>query len=92
MISTEIIGYTDAFLTTMSFLPQAIKTIRTRSTKDISLIMYIMFITGVALWFVYGLHLKSMPMIIGNAVSLLLSGIILIIKLSERSDKDDRRN
>ncbi len=77
----EWIGYLAASLTTLSFLPQAIKTLRTRDTSGISLGMYAAFTVGVACWFGYGLVLHSWPMIVSNLVTLGLSSVILGMKL-----------
>ncbi|GAB2516115.1 SemiSWEET transporter [Lysobacter humi (ex Lee et al. 2017)] len=77
----EWIGYVAAFLTTVSFIPQAIKTIRTRDTRGISVGMYAVFTVGVACWFGYGLVLGSWPMIVSNVITLALSGTILGLKL-----------
>lgn len=79
MIS-HLIGYLAAILTTASFVPQAIKTIRTRNTQGISLIMYIMFSTGVLFWFIYGIVIKDIPVIVANAVTLCFAVIILVYK------------
>jgi MtN3 and saliva related transmembrane protein len=80
-MSTEWFGYAAAILTTGSFIPQAIKTLRSRNTAGISLAMYVVFTIGVALWLVYGVYLVSWPMIFANTVTLLLSVSILILKL-----------
>ena len=82
---TTLIGTIAAILTTSSFLPQVIKTWKTKSAKDISLKMYIILCTGVLLWFVYGLLLSDLPIIIANAVAFLftLSVIFLKIKYKE---------
>jgi MtN3 and saliva related transmembrane protein len=80
----EIIGLIAAFLTTVSFLPQAMKVIKTKDTKSISLRMYIMFVLGVALWLYYGWQKDSISMILGNGITLILAGIILFFKLKER--------
>ncbi len=76
-----IIGLIAAACTTLAFLPQAIKTWRTRSTADLSLPMFLLMTFGVALWMVYGLILGDWPLIIGNGLTLLLSGSILYCKL-----------
>jgi MtN3 and saliva related transmembrane protein len=75
------IGLVAACLTTIAYAPQAIKTWRTRSTKDISLGMFALMVTGVALWLVYGLMIGDLPLILGNVVTLSLSGMILALKL-----------
>ena len=77
----EIIGSLAAFLTTASFLPQAIKVVRTRETEAISLTMYSMFTLGVAMWGVYGLMTMQWSIILANAVTVILAAIILAMKL-----------
>ncbi|XOV79115.1 MAG: SemiSWEET transporter [Aestuariibacter sp.] len=80
----EFIGYMAASLTTISFLPQAVKTIRTGDTSAISLAMYSIFCTGVFLWLVYGLALNNWPMTLANSVTLVLAGVIWFIKWRHR--------
>jgi Uncharacterized conserved protein len=70
-----------ATLTTVSFVPQAIKTIRTRDTSGISLGMYVVFTLGIACWFGYGIVLQSWPMIVANIITFGLSATILALKL-----------
>jgi MtN3 and saliva related transmembrane protein len=77
----EWFGYAAAFLTSVSFIPQAVMTIRTRNTSGISRGMYLMFTVGVALWLVYGIALESWPMILANALTLALAGTVLALKL-----------
>jgi MtN3 and saliva related transmembrane protein len=77
----ELIGGVAAFLTTAAYVPQAIRTIRTRQTRDLSLGTYFMLAAGLALWLVYGLILSSMPLILANIVTLALVGVILVLKL-----------
>lgn len=81
MSTITILGLIAAFCTTTSFIPQAIKTIRTKNTKDISLAMYLIFSVGVSLWLVYGLLINDLPVIIANAITLVFALIILIYKL-----------
>lgn len=78
---TEIIGYFAAFLTTASFLPQVIKALKTQDTTGISLIMYLMFIAGVILWLIYGILLENKIIILANLITLILAGIVLLIKI-----------
>lgn len=78
-----IIGNIAASLTTISFLPQAIKTIKTKDTGGLSFPMYFMFVTGVSLWLVYGMMNDQMPIIIGNLVTLVLAGIIFGFMLKD---------
>lgn len=80
-MSGEWIGAVAATLTTLSFVPQAARTIRTRDTRGISLGMYAMFTVGVACWLAYGFVLQSWPMIVSNFVTLGLSATILALKL-----------
>ena len=80
----EWFGYVAATLTTLSFLPQAIKTVRTRDARGISLGMYVVFTIGVMFWLAYGIVLHSWPMIIANVVTLGLSATILALKLRYR--------
>ncbi|MBE2210726.1 MAG: SemiSWEET transporter [Xanthomonadaceae bacterium] len=80
-MSMEWIGYVAATLTTVAFVPQAIKTIRTRDTRGISLGMYVVFTVGIACWFGYGLVLQSWPMIVSNVITFVLSATILAMKL-----------
>jgi len=76
-----IIGLTAAVLTTFAFLPQAVKTIRTKHTKDLSLIMLIMTDTGLICWLIYGILISSIPIIAANTVSIALISAILIMKI-----------
>ncbi|PZO43381.1 MAG: hypothetical protein DCF19_05400 [Pseudanabaena frigida] len=78
---TNILGFTAASLTTLAFLPQVIQVWRSRSTKDISLPMLITFIAGVSLWLIYGMLVNAAPIIIANAVTLILNLAILRFKL-----------
>ncbi|HEX5665150.1 SemiSWEET transporter [Lysobacter sp. M15] len=77
----EWLGYVAATLTTIAFVPQAFKTIRTRDTRGISLGMYVVFTIGVVFWFGYGLVLGSWPMIVSNAITFVLASVILAMKL-----------
>lgn len=77
----EWVGFVAAALTTFSFIPQAIRTIRTKETHGISLGMYMMFTVGIAFWLAYGLVLMSWPMILSNIVTLALSSTILALKI-----------
>lgn len=81
---TEMVGSLAALLTTLAFVPQVVKTLRTRQTRDISLSMWSLFCAGVAMWLVYGLLLGAWPVILANAATLLLAGIVLAVKLANR--------
>ncbi len=80
-MNLEWLGAVAATLTTVSFVPQAVKTIRTRETHGISLWMYAIFTVGIAFWFGYGLVLHSWPMIVANAITFALAATILVLKL-----------
>ena len=77
----KYIGFFAAFCTTIAFLPQAIKVYKTKSTKDISLIMFIIFTIGVFSWLIYGLIIDDLPVILANVVTLILSLFILLYKI-----------
>jgi MtN3 and saliva related transmembrane protein len=76
-----VIGYLAAFGTTVSFLPQAIKTIKTKDTSGISLYMYALFTLGTAFWLTYGLMIHQLPVIVANAVTFAFACVILGYKL-----------
>jgi MtN3 and saliva related transmembrane protein len=76
-----IIGFMAATGTTISFVPQVLHIIKTRDTKSISLSMYAIFTTGVLCWLLYGCFLNSLPIIIANAVTLVLAVTILVFKI-----------
>ncbi|EKJ85151.1 MtN3 and saliva related transmembrane protein [Leptospira meyeri] len=77
----NLIGYIAAFLTTVSFLPQVLRVVMTKQTRDISRNMYIMFFVGVLLWFVYGVLKSDFPIILANSVTIFFVSIILYYKL-----------
>jgi MtN3 and saliva related transmembrane protein len=77
---TDLLGYSAAGLTTLSFVPQAWRTFRTRDVSGISAGMYGVFSLGVALWLAYGLALRAWPIVAANAVTLVLALAILLMK------------
>jgi MtN3 and saliva related transmembrane protein len=77
----ELLGFLAGALTTSAFLPQVWKVWKTRSTKDISLGMYVVFVTGVGLWLVYGVLSNSFPIIAANAMTFVLAFFVLAMKL-----------
>lgn len=81
IINPETIGYLAATLTTASFLPQAILTIRTKDTESLSLSMYSLFTLGVFCWLIYGIYLSNKAMIFANAITLVLDTSILAFKI-----------
>jgi len=74
-------GSLAGLFTTAAFIPQVIKTHKSKHTKDLSLSMYIVFSTGVFLWLIYGVYTKSVPVMAANLVTLLLSLYLLFLKL-----------
>ncbi|HVR80981.1 MAG TPA: SemiSWEET transporter [Luteimonas sp.] len=80
-MSAEWTGYVAAILTTLAFVPQAVKTIRSKDASSISLGMYVVFTIGVCFWLAYGIVLGSLPMILSNIATLALAGTILGFKL-----------
>jgi MtN3 and saliva related transmembrane protein len=81
---TDLIGTLAAILTTVSFLPQALHTFRTKDVRGISLGMYSAFTLGVAMWLIYGLLLGAWPVVVANLVTLALASAILVMKLRYR--------
>jgi MtN3 and saliva related transmembrane protein len=81
IIEPEMIGYLAAILTTASFLPQAILTIRTRDTESLSLSMYSLFTLGVLCWLVYGIYISDKAIFFANAITLVLAASILSFKI-----------
>ena len=80
-MSADLIGWLATTLTTVAFAPQAWRAWKTRSASDLSLPMYLIFTTGVVLWFIYGVLLGSLPIIVGNAITIVLAGLVLAMKL-----------
>ena len=80
----DVVGTAAACLTTISFVPQAWQSFRTRDVSGISLGMYSVFTAGVALWLAYGLLVDSWPIVVANAVTLVFSIAILAMKLRFR--------
>jgi MtN3 and saliva related transmembrane protein len=81
MNSISLVGYLAAFCTTISFLPQEIKTIRTKDTSGISLYMYGLFTIGTLFWLIYGIKSGAVPVAVANAITLLFASIILGYKI-----------
>lgn len=84
MDKATIIGLVAGTLTTLSFIPQLIKIVRSKSTHDISLVMYVVFSTGILLWLIYGLMIGDVPVIVANAVALFITIAILSLKIRYR--------
>jgi len=80
-----LIGLFAAFLTTASFIPQAIKTIRTKNVAGLSIVMYSIFTLGILCWLIYGIAMKDLPMILANSVTIVFVFIILFYVIKYRS-------
>lgn len=77
----QAIGLIAACCTTFAFVPQAVRAVRTRQTKDISLLTFLMLVIGILLWLAYGLMIGDLPLILSNAITLGLASAILAVKL-----------
>jgi MtN3 and saliva related transmembrane protein len=80
-LAIKLIGFAAATCTTIAYAPQAIKVWKTRSARDISLGMFLIMVLGLALWLIYGLLSGDAPLIASNAVTMVLAGGILVMKL-----------
>ncbi len=80
-LSPTWIGMAAALLTTAAYAPQAIQAWRSRSTKDVSLAMFAMMVTGITLWLIYGILINDIPLILANAVTLIFASAILVAKI-----------
>ena len=78
---TELLGFLAGTLTTLAFIPQTLKSLRTRSVNDLSLTMLIAFNVGLVLWLAYGLALRALPIIVANFATLCCSLTLLALKL-----------
>lgn len=81
MLDQDWVGLAAGTLTTISFVPQVLKIWQSKHADDISASMFIIFIIGVALWLLYGINIQALPVIIANAVTLLLASTILVLKV-----------
>ncbi|MCK0130139.1 SemiSWEET transporter [Flavobacteriaceae bacterium F08102] len=68
-------------MTTAAFIPQVYKAYKTKSVENISLTMYVVFFSGIVLWFIYGVYLDSWPMILSNGITALLALMVIIFKI-----------
>jgi MtN3 and saliva related transmembrane protein len=80
----QIIGLIAGTLTTVSFLPQVIHTVKTRSSRDLSLGMVCFFIVGIVMWLIYGIMARAWPIILTNAVTIVLASILLVFIIRYR--------
>jgi MtN3 and saliva related transmembrane protein len=89
-LPVTLLGYAAATLTTLSFFPQAIKTVRTGDTRGISLRMYLLFTVGITGWGIYGLLTRDGPLIAANALTLIPALVVLERKIQALRRGRDR--
>jgi len=77
----DFVGALAGALTTVSFVPQVVKTWRSGSAEDLSLFMFVLFSAGLLLWLVYGIALRSLPIILANGITLVLALSIVLLKI-----------
>ncbi|OGY88052.1 MAG: hypothetical protein A2233_04670 [Candidatus Kerfeldbacteria bacterium RIFOXYA2_FULL_38_24] len=77
----DLLGYVAGILVVSSLLPQTIKSWKTKSTKDLSLLRYIIYVIGIILWLTYGIIIKNGPMLLMNSIALILASSILYLKI-----------
>ena len=80
----DFFGFSAALLTTIAFLPQLYKTWQTKSAGDVSLVMLILFITGLICWIIYGIKIHSIPILVANIITFIFNFLILILKITYR--------
>lgn len=86
---TTVLGLVAGILTTIAYLPQLIKTWRSKSADDLSWTMLIVLCIGISLWLVYGVSVHDLPIIAANIVTFVFAGIILVLKIRYRSSDID---
>ena len=84
----DLFGFLAALLTTIAFLPQLYKTWETKSADDVSLVMLILFLTGLICWIIYGLKINSIPILVANFVTFIFNFSILILKIRYKKTKE----
>ena len=84
----ELYGYIAATITTIAFIPQAIKTWKSKSANDVSYIMLITFIIGLIFWIVYGIKTRTLPVLYANIITLIINLMIIILKISYDTRKE----
>lgn len=80
----DAVGYAAASLTTISFVPQVIRSWQSKDLTGVSLLMYSFFTLGVALWLMYGILLESFPVVVANTITLLLASMVLFLKIKHK--------
>jgi MtN3 and saliva related transmembrane protein len=90
MTGIEILGYTAGAITSLTFLPQVIKTLREKSAKDVSMMMFIIAVVNQTMWVVYGVLLSNWVIILTNAVILSMSLTMIFLKLRYSAEEDEK--
>ena len=90
MTLVDWLGSLAGTLTTIAFIPQVVKTWRTGSAEDISLVMFLLFSSGVLLWLIYGIALNAVPIIVSNGITLVLASLVLFLKVRYMLEKRRR--
>ena len=85
-MNNDVFGFIAALLTTIAFFPQLLRTYKTKSAEDVSIVMLLMFIVGLLFWIIYAVKVSSLPVLIANIVTLILNTSILILKLNYRNE------
>ena len=81
MTVTTVIGLVAAACTTFSFVPQAVRIMKIKETRDLSLLMCISLEAGISLWFVYGMLIGNVPIMLANGITLILTTVVLLLKI-----------
>ena len=84
----DLFGFSAALLTTIAFLPQLYKTWKTKTAEDVSLVMLILFITGLICWIIYGLKINSIPILTANIITFIFNFSILILKITYSKSRE----
>ena len=85
---TDLFGFIAALLTTVAFVPQLYKTWQSKSADDVSLIMLILFLIGLTCWIIYGISIKSIPILVANIITFIFNFSILSLKINYSKNKD----
>ena len=90
-MNTEAIGMMGALCTTLAFIPQVIKTWRSKSTEGLSIGLSLLFVIGTIFWLIYGISIEELPIIISNSLTMILAGSLLVFKFIYNQRPDDNK-
>ncbi len=88
-LDTELVGMAGAFFTTIAFVPQVIRAWRTKSVKDLSWGLTLLFFVGTILWLIYGISISKFPIIFSNAATMCMTGILVLLKIKYKANGND---